>query len=53
LNKTVQRITFTPPLVEPEDPPTKNKRKSQNWAVDGQRRKSVVENPVVEIMETA
>ena len=46
-----QRITFILPAVEPEHPPIKYKRKSQNCADVGQVIKSAVANPVVDIID--
>ena len=46
-------MILKPPLVEPEEPPIKNKRKMKNWDTLGQAVKSAVAKPLVELIESA
>ena len=51
LDKITQRITFTPPAVEPEHPPTNISSNKKICALEGQRSKFTEEKPVVLMME--
>ena len=51
LNSSITRETFRPPAVLPAQPPTNISSTSKNLEYSGQRLKSAVAKPVVEMID--
>ena len=49
----IERMIFIPPVVDPADPPIKNKKNNNVFDISGQSLKFSVLKPVVVIIETA